>query len=261
MKVTTWINITAMENGDKPSGWRFSTWLLQNLIQTLRKDGFFPKFLTGFQLGLGQLWPHLWCGILDTLVQKSTGECCKIPQAREEQSRNPSYPSLWQMFSPLLQSYLFLLFFVHRRVIQRLHSPCSGLVMEALCIGKAIWVWGSWEMLFSATSSAEGSSIPPSSTWVWWGIDPSSLWWWPALAAEMRRGLNLQWVLRIPSTLGTARNLKVWLLIQDFSGTRSFSACRDDDNLESKKCKREEVAIQGHFIPQPVGSHALPTSN
>lgn len=123
MKVTTWINITAMENGDKPSGWRFSTWLLQNLIQTLRKDGFFPKFLTGFQLGLGQLWPHLWCGILDTLVQKSTGECCKIPQAREEQSRNPSYPSLWQMFSPLLQSYLFLLFFVHRRVIQRAAQP------------------------------------------------------------------------------------------------------------------------------------------
>ena len=74
---------------------------MQNLIQTLRKDGVFPKFVTGFQLGLGQLWPHLWCGILDPLVQKSTGERCEIPQAREQQSRNTSDSSLCQDVFPI----------------------------------------------------------------------------------------------------------------------------------------------------------------
>jgi len=54
----------------------------------------FPKFLTGFQLGLRQLWSHLWCGILDALVQQSTGEFCEMPQACEQQSRNTSYSSL-----------------------------------------------------------------------------------------------------------------------------------------------------------------------
>lgn len=85
----------------KPSGWRLSPWLLQNLMQTLGKDDAFPKFLTGFQLGPGQLWSYMCCGILDALVQKTIGQCHETPQAHEEQSRNASYSSLCQHVFPI----------------------------------------------------------------------------------------------------------------------------------------------------------------
>lgn len=46
--------------------------------------------------------------------------------------------------------------------------------------------------------------------------------------------------------LGAVRNLRVWLLIQDFSGTCPSFACRGENHLESKKCKREDAETQGH---------------
>lgn len=65
------------------------------------EDGEFPKFLTGFQPGLGQLCSHPWCRILCALVQKSIGECCEITQAHEQQSRNASYSSLCRDVFPI----------------------------------------------------------------------------------------------------------------------------------------------------------------
>lgn len=200
---------------------------LQNLTQAPRKGDVFTNFLTGFQLELGQLWPHVWCGILDAVVQKSTGKYCEIPQAYELQS---------QKHFTLLTDWMFP---------SLLHNPCSELVMEAFGTGRAIWVWGSSAMPSPATSSAEGSSIPPSSPWAHWGMDLSSLWCSWVLAVEMQRGFHFQWVLSIFSTFGAVRNLKVWVLTQDFAGTCPSSVCKGEIHLKSK-CKREEVETQGH---------------
>lgn len=48
------------------------------------------------------------------------------------------------------------------------------------------------------------------------------------------------------STLGAVRNLKVWLLVQGFSGARHSFACRGENHLKSNKCKREKAETQGH---------------
>lgn len=115
-------------------------------------------------------------------------------------------------------------------------------------------------MLYWATNSAEGSSIPPFSAWVQWDVDLCSLWCSPVLAAENAEGL------KFPLSAQGAQHFRSFLETQRFintglPGTWSSFACRGENDLKDKKCKRDEVVIQGHFIPKPVGSRVLPTSD